>query len=147
MRISVYCRRFLCCLLICLLLVPAALAASVDLSAMTDDEVVTLLNEVNDEVVRRGINKTAALPKGAYIGGKDLPAGKYIYVCKAKGDDWGNVTVKTESGKGDLVIWEVVSAPEEGEEPETIFITLGSGDELKSDVPFSLTIMPGAVFK
>ncbi len=41
----------------------------------------------------------------------------------------------------------VVSAPEEGEEPETIFITLGSGDELKSDVPFSLTIMPGAVFK
>lgn len=147
MRISVICRRFLCCLLICLLLVPAAIAASVDLSSMTDDEIVMLLNEVNDEVVRRGINKTATLPQGSYIGGKDLPVGKYIFVCKAKGDDWGNVTVKTEGGEGKLVIWEVVSAPAEGEEPETIFITLGEGDELKSGVPFTLTIMPGTVFK
>ena len=84
---------------------------------------------------------------GDYIGGKDLPAGKYIFVCKAKGDDWGNVTVKTEGGSGKLVIWEVVSAPAEGEEPETIFITLDEGDELKSGVPFTLTIMSGAIFK
>ena len=147
MRISVFCRRFLCCLLICLLLVPAALADTADLSSMTDDEIVALLTQVNDEIVKRGINKTATLPQGSYIGGKDLPAGKYIFVCNAKGSDWGNVTVKTEGGEGKLVIWEVVGAPAEGEEPETIFITLGDGDELKSGVPFTLTIMPGAVFK
>ena len=147
MRISVFCRHFLCCLLACLLLIPAALADPVDLSSMTDAEIVELLNRVNDEVVSRGINKTASLPQGSYIGGKDLPVGKYIFVCQAKGDDWGNVTVKTEGGEGKLVIWEVVSAPAEGEEPETIFITLGEGDELKSGVPFTLTIMSAAVFR
>lgn len=147
MRISVFCRCFLCCLLACLLLIPFALADTVDLSTMSDDEIVALLTRVNDEIVKRGINKTATLPQGSYIGGKDLPAGKYIFVCKAKGDDWGNVTVKTEGGSGKLVIWEVVSAPAEGEEPETIFITLGEGDELKSGVPFTLTIMSGALFQ
>lgn len=147
MKISGFFRRFMCVLLVCLLFLPAALADAIDLSGMSDDEIVALLTQVNDEVVRRGINKTATLPQGSYIGGKDLPAGKYIFVCQAKGDDWGNVTVKTEGGSGKLVIWEVVSAPAEGEEPETIFITLGEGDELKSGVPFTLTIMSGAIFK
>ena len=41
----------------------------------------------------------------------------------------------------------IVSAPEKGADPETIFISLNEGDELKSGVPFSLTIMSGAIFK
>ena len=147
MKVTGFFRRLLCLLFVFLLLIPAALADKIDLSSMTDDEIVALLNQVNDEVVSRGINKTATLPQGSYIGGKDIPVGKYIYVCKAKGDDWGNVTVKTDGGEGKLVIWEVVSAPAEGEEPETIFITLGEGDELNSGVPFNLTIMSGAVFR
>ena len=63
----------------------------------------------------------------------------------AVGDDWGNVTVYNSAGK--LVTWEVVSAPEKGQDPETIFITLSDGDKLESGVPFSLTIMSGAIFK
>ena len=147
MKVTGFFRRLFCLLLVSLFLIPAALADKVDLSSMTDDEIVALLNQVNDEVVSRGINKTASLPQGSYIGGKDLPVGKYIFVCKAQGDDWGNVTVKTDGGEGKLVVWEVVSAPAEGQEPETIFITLGEGDELKSGVPFTLTIMSAAVFK
>ena len=147
MRISVSCRRFLCCLLVALLLIPAALADPADLSGMTDDEIVALLEEVNNEIVSRGISKTAKLPQGTYIGGRDLPAGRYIFTCMAAGDDWGNVTVYTEEGKGKQVLWEVMAAPKEGEEPETCFITLGEGDELKSGVPFSLTIMSGAIFQ
>lgn len=147
MRISVFCRRFLCCLLACLLLVSAALAATVDLSSMTDDEVVELLTQVNQEIVKRGIAKTAKLPEGAYIAGSDIPAGKYIFTVLATGDDWGNVTVYSEGGKGKQKLWNVVTAPEAGAEPATIFITLEEGDQLKSGVPFSLTIMPGAIFK
>ena len=63
------------------------------------------------------------------------------------GDDWGNVTVYSEGGKGKQLLWEVVSAPEKGQDPETIFITLNDGDQLKSGVPFSLTIMSGALFQ
>lgn len=147
MKVTGFFRRLFCLLLISMLLIPAALADKVDLSSMTDDEIVTLLTQVNNEVVSRGINKTATLPQGSYIGGKDLPVGKYIFVCKAKGDDWGNVTVKTDGGDGKLVLWEVVSAPKNGETPDDIFITLGEGDELNSGVPFTLTIMSGAVFK
>lgn len=145
MRISRLWVRLICCVLTCLLLIPAASADDFKLSTMTDDEIVALLEQVNQEIVSRGINKTAKLPQGSYIGGKDLPVGKYIYTCLAKGDDWGNLTVKTEEGKGDLILWEVVSASED--DPETVFITLNKGDKLESPVPFSLTIMSGAVFQ
>jgi len=147
MRISGFFRRFVCCLLICLLLIPAALADTVDLSKLSNDEVVALLEKVNAEIVSRGINKTAKLPQGSYLAGKDLPAGKYIYTCLATGDDWGNVTVYSEGGKGKQILWNVVSAPEDGKDPDTIFITLNEGDQLKSGVAFSLTIMSAAVFQ
>ena len=140
-------RSLICLGMILALLLTSAFAESIDLSGMSNDEIVALLTKVNNEIVSRGINKTATLPQGSYIGGKDLPVGKYIYTCLAKGDDWGNLTVKTEGGAGKLVIWEVVSAPDEGESPETVFITLNEGDELNSGVPFSLTIMSGAVFQ
>ena len=144
MRISAFCRRFLCCLLIALMLCSVSFAATVDFSSMSDDEIVALLTEVNQEIVSRGINKTAKLPQGGYIAGKDLPVGRYIFTSLAKGDDWGNVTVKSEQGQGKLILWEVVSA---SDEPESIFITLNDGDKLESGVPFSLTIMSGAVFQ
>ena len=147
MRISVFFRRLLCCMFVSLLLLPAAQADPVDISGMTDEEIVALLGQVNTEIVSRGINKTAKLPQGAYIGGRDLPAGRYIFTCMAVGDDWGNVTVYTEEGKGKQVLWEIMSAPKEGEEPETCFITLGEGDQLDSGIPFSLTIMSGAIFQ
>lgn len=145
--ISGFFRRFLCLLLVTLLLVPFACAETVDLSRMSDAEVVELLNRVNAEIVSRGISKTAKLPQGAYIAGKDLPAGKYILTVMATGNDWGNVTVYSDGGKGRQLLWEVVTAPEAGQDPETIFVTLSEGDELKSGVPFSLTIMAGAVFQ
>lgn len=147
MKTSAFFRRFLCLLLITLILIPAALADVPDISSLTDDEIVELLGKVNQGVVSRGLSKTAKLPQGAYIGGRDLPAGKYIFTCMATGSDWGNVTVYTEGGKGKQVLWEVMAAPENGEEPETCFITLNEGDELKSGIPFSLTIMTGAVFQ
>ena len=144
MRITVFCRRFLCCLLACLLLIPVALADVLDISALTDDEILALLDQVNQEVVSRGLNKTATLPQGAYIAGKDIPVGRYIFTSMARGDDWGNLTVKSDEGKGSLLLWEVITS---GEEAETVFITLDKGDKLESGVPFSLTIMSGAVFK
>ena len=145
--VSGFFRRFLCLLLICLLMVPFACADTIDLSKMSDAEVVDLLTKVNAEIVSRGINKTAKLSQGAYIAGKDIPAGKYIFTVMAVGDDWGNVTVYSDGGKGKQLLWEIVSAPPKGEEPETIFITLNEGDQLKSGVPFSLTIMSGALFQ
>ncbi len=147
MKVSGFFHRFVCVLVVCLLLIPIAVADGVDLSSMSNDEIVDLLNKVNTEIVNRGINKTATLPQGTYLAGSDLPAGRYIFTCLAVGDDWGNVTVYSDGGKGKQILWNVVSAPDEGQDPTTIFITLNEGDELKSGVPFSLTIMSGAIFQ
>ncbi len=147
MKVSGFFHRFACLLLVCCLLFSAAVADTVDLSSMSNDEIIALLNEVNEEIVRRGINKTAKLPQGTYIAGNDIPAGRYVFTCLAVGDDWGNVTVYSDGGKGKQILWNVVAAPEDGQDPTTIFITLNEGDQLKSGVPFSLTIMSGALFQ
>ena len=72
MKVTGFFRRLFCLLLVSLLVVPFALADKVDLSSMSDDEIVELLTQVNNEVVSRGINKTATLLQGSYIGGKDI---------------------------------------------------------------------------
>ena len=137
-----------CCLMLLLCLTCAAAIAEVpDISALTDDEIVTLLEEVNEALVSRGIEKTATLAKGAYIAGKQLPVGTYVYTSQAKGKDWGSLTVYSDGGNGSQLLWEVISAPDEGEEPDTVFVTLNEGDQLKSGVPFTLTIMPSVIFR
>ena len=137
-------------LLVVLLLVACAgmaLSEGIDLAGLSDDEIVALLNRVQEEVVDRHIERTATLASGAYIGGKDIPAGSYIFTCLATGDDWGNVTIYSEKGEGKQLLWEVVSAPEGDEEPKSFFFTINEDDELESGVPFSLTIYTGVSFK
>lgn len=124
-----------------------ALAEDIDLSALTDDEIVALMGRVQEEIVARHIAGTATLAGGTYIAGRDIPAGSYVYTCLATGDDWGNVTIYSKKGEGKQLFWEIVSAPDEGAEPESFFITLNEDDQLKSAVPFSLTIYAGVSFK
>lgn len=124
-----------------------SMAEGIDISTLSDDELVVLMARVQEEIVARHIEGTANLAGGTYIVGKDIPAGSYIYTCLASGEDWGNVTIYSEKGEGDQQFWEVVAAPEYGEEPESFFITLNPDDQLKSGVPFSLTIYAGVMFK
>ena len=147
MKVSVSFLRMVCLILACVLFSSVAMADTVELSGFTDSEIVELLDKVNAELIKRGINKTAVLPKGAYIAGIDVPTGRYVFTCLAQGNDWGNFTIYSDQGRGELLTWEVLSAPKEGEEPETLFITLNEGDKLESDVPFSLTIMNGIRFQ
>ena len=125
-------------------------ADSLDLSGYDDTALVELLGQVQQEVADRHIEKTAELQAGDYIGGRDVPEGTYVGHCMASGDDWGNVTVYSldENGAHDKqLLWEVVSAPEAGEEQDSFLITINEGDELSSSVPFGLTIYAGAAFK
>lgn len=124
-----------------------SLAEGMDISTLSDDELVALMTRVQEEIAARNIEGTANLASGAYIVGKDIPAGSYIYTCMASGEDWGNVTIYSDKGEGNQLFWEVVTAPEDGEEPESFFITLNPDDQLKSGVPFSLTIYAGVIFK
>ena len=138
MRISAVCRRVFCCLLVCLLLIPSALADPVDLSSMSDDEIVSLLTRVNEELVARGIEKSAVLPAGKYVGGKDLPAGAYIITCKTDGNHHGIVWVSAAAddlnNQYPSILYEHVSFNME----EQFRVTIEDGGIL--NLPFSATI-------
>lgn len=127
-----------------------AWADTIDLSGYDDTALVELLRQVQQEIVDRNIEKTAELPSGKYIGGRDIPAGTFIWTCMAQGEDWGNVTVyslEDDGSYGDQKFWDVAGAPEEGEEVDSFIITVDEGDELESQIPFSLTIYAGPKFR
>jgi len=132
-------------LVVCILMVSigTALAVDFDFSSYTDDEIVELLAQIQDEIVNRHIEKTATLPQGTYFTGKDIPAGSYVFISLASEDQWGNITIRSEHGKGEQKFWNIATADKEA----IYYITLEEDDELKSDVPFSLTISAGAMFK
>lgn len=124
-----------------------ATAEEIELASLNDEQLVALMERVQEEIVARHIEKTATMRRGSYIAGRDIPAGSYVYTCMASGDDWGNVTVRSEEGAGKQQLWRILSAPEDGEEAESFFLTLNTGDQLNSDVPFSLTIYAGMKFQ
>lgn len=147
MRISVFCHRFLCCLLVCLLLVPAALADVPDISKLSNDEIVELLGKVNQELVTRGISKSADLPAGKYIAGKDLPAGSYIITCKTDDDHhgivWAAASTDDLNNQYPSLLYEHVSFNSE----EQFRITLDEGGILNLPFAATLTISSGMLFK
>lgn len=142
-------KKWLSFLLVLMFLACAGLASAegMDLSSLSDDELLTLHLRVQDEIVARRISATAKLPSGAYIAGKDLPAGSYIFTAQVTGEDWGNVTIYSEQGEGDQLLWKIAKAPEEGQEADAFFITLEPDDQLESGVPFSLTVYTGLTFE
>ena len=147
MRITVFCRRFLCCLLVLLLMIPAALADVPDLSGLTDDEIVELLGKVNEEMMSRGISKSAELPAGKYVGGKDLPAGAYIITCKTDDNHHGIVWVSAAAddlnNQYPSILYEHVSFSSE----EQFRVTIEEGGILNLPFAATLTISSGVFFK
>lgn len=86
-----------------LLTVPlyTAVAAEVDLSGMTDEELTILKQQLDAEMLDRGMVKTAEIPAGDYTIGVDIPQGDYelinekvdtgcIYNLYATQDDYKN---------------------------------------------------------
>ena len=65
-------------------------AASIDLNALSDDELTALEGQVSAEKARRGVN-SAPLPVGQYTVGVDLDAGTYL-VTPAEADA-GTLTI------------------------------------------------------
>ena len=66
---------------------------------MSSDEQLALLVRVQEEIAARHIEGTAALESGAYLAGRDLPAGSYVFTCLAAGDDWGKRNRLLEEGR------------------------------------------------
>ncbi len=70
-------KKFLCLLVALFLAGSIALAESIDLSSMTDDELLILEDQVSQEVSDRGLVKEFKVTPGMYIGGTDIKVGRY----------------------------------------------------------------------
>lgn len=90
-------KRFIAILLSALLLSSCGLAAaaSIDLAALSDDEIIALSQRMQEEFVNRKIEKTATLPDGSYTIGKDIPAGTYILKGIHEGTWWTSIYLYT----------------------------------------------------
>lgn len=77
--------------IIVLIVFPSALTENLALDQYKNEDLIELLLEVQAEVVSRGIEKTATLEAGQYVGGKDIPVGSYVLICKTDADHHGIV--------------------------------------------------------
>ncbi len=147
MRISGFFHRFVCLLVACLFVLPVALADIPDLSDLTDDEIVELLGKVNEELVVRGIEKSAELPAGKYTGGRDLPAGSYIIICKTDDNHHGIVWVSAAAddlnSQYPSILYEHVSFNSE----EKFRVAIEDGGILNLPFAATVTISAGLLFK
>ena len=145
-------KRNICIVLAILTLMLGAAAAAepaaIDVGALSDDELIGLLDSVQQELVTRGIGRSAELINGSYTAGRDLPAGKYDVHAEYDGSMWLSVYVYNQGNKDD-VKYEmlVVSESTYGGGPQDLHIVLEEGDLLECSGKITLTISAGVLFK
>ncbi len=70
-------KKFLCLLLIALMITPGAIAETFDLSSLSFDQLRKLQQIVNQEIVSRPEWKEVTVPAGTWTVGEDIPEGSY----------------------------------------------------------------------
>ncbi|MBR6817195.1 MAG: hypothetical protein IKM86_01140 [Acidaminococcaceae bacterium] len=126
-----------------------AFADGIELSKYSDNEIIELFNQIQQEIVNRKISKSAELPPGSYVVGKDIPAGTYDIYAKCTGNGWVNITIFDSQGNGKFfgTVYgeDYPTGTIKGE--GTWHITLVEGDKLEVTGQATLTISAGVLFK
>lgn len=118
----------------------------IDISQYSDEEIISLVAQFQTELVNRGIEKTASLNAGKYIGGKDIPAGTYVLFCKTDNNHHGIVWLRAADDlENDYPskLYEHIGF--DGE--ETFYIEIEEGDILNLPFAAELQISGGILFK
>lgn len=107
---------------------------------LSNEELINLRRDIEQEIVNRRIAKTASIPKGEYIVGEDIPAGTYS-VKKGRKDNWNDTfQVYANQSKNKKVY--SFGLPDGGEIGK---IVLEKGMLISFDEPFTLTVYTGFV--
>lgn len=136
-------------LIVCLLAVPAVYSSAedvTDLSVLNDEQLVALLAEVQTEIVARHIEKTASLPAGTYIGGRDVPAGSYVLATAGTEDEFGIVSLRSVNDPAEGYPSKLYEL-KDGDDSYSVFVTIEDGDTLILPFPYTLTISGGVLFQ
>lgn len=120
--------------------IDVAEGSGVDLQGLSDEQVVALQKEINQEIMNRGIEKKAEVTPGTYTAGKDIPTGKYNFFSPTDNKTLGEITV-TRADKNDDFLWR--NAPME-EDFQHQF-EMKEGDVLEVRRTGTLTMIAGGV--
>lgn len=136
-------------LTLCLLVAtcPIAIAGeTTDLSGYSDEELLALLDDVQSEIVARKIEKTARLPAGTYIDGRDIPVGSYILTAAGNENEHGIISLRSANDSEEGYSLKLYQH-KNGEETYSVFVNIEDGDTLTLPFPYTLTISGGVMFK
>lgn len=124
----------------------AALAeTALDLSSLSNDELLALLADVQQEVVTRRLGKSARLLAGTYVVGYDIPAGVYTLCADGRDDQSGSLYLRTArdtDGNYTYKLSEYTYAADQ----YAAYVRLEEGDVLELPFPFMLTVFAGVMF-
>ena len=71
-------KRLVSVTVILLMLCGVAFASVVDFATMSTDDLILLRQQISDEIKKRTNDADSILPKGVYVVGKDIKAGRYV---------------------------------------------------------------------
>ena len=127
-------------LVVCMMCMPVgfALAESLDFSGYTDEVIVELLTQIQEEIVARNIEKTAVLQMGTYVGGKNIPVGSYTLVGAGKASEFGIISLGPVDDE-DTYPSKLYEFFHHGNDC-SVFIFVEEGDVLELPFPCNLTI-------
>ena len=135
-------KKFLCLLVALVLIGSIALAEAIDLSSMTDDDLLALKEQVIQAVSDRGLIKEFQLTAGVYIGGVDIKPGRYMLTATEVNDSVSIGLAKDaeslDSDKG--VLFMDSEYFREGDEPKTYSLSIAEGNVLVIKTKGSMTI-------
>lgn len=143
-------KRLAAMLVVLVSLFTFAYADMPDISGLSDDEIVELLHLVNSEIANRKIEKTATLPAGNYVVGKDIPSGSYIATVKhTVGFTGSTLEVFDSQGttKTCFMVFPSDYPLDVVKEEGSWKIALDDGDLYSCDAESKLTVYTGIVFE
>lgn len=139
-------KKVLALVVILVLLGSTAMAEIPDISSLTDDELLKMQLVLSQEIANREIEKTAILKQGSYIGGKDVPTGKYFLESCDEEDAYGIISLLPYDHEEDRCDFELYDNAEMRRN-SSYYISLDEGDVLKIPYQFKLTITTGIKFE
>lgn len=82
-------KRFLCAVMLIVLVCSFAAAESIDLSGLSLSDLITLRGKVNRAIWASDGWQEVTVPQGVWVGGEDIPVGRWTVRC---GYGWAELT-------------------------------------------------------
>lgn len=75
----------LVCIILVIILIPTLAIADIDLSSLSYDELISLINGAQLEIMKSDKWQEVEVPPGTYVVGKDIPAGQWTIAVHDSG--------------------------------------------------------------